>query len=214
MLKIILYSGVFFSVLLIFNCNSKCENVEVGSTSLSDMSLSFFGYSDNQFVEFQNEKGQIKAFAVRNNEGHYFICQNVTCNPLDPYKSSFCEYIDAPIMECFLNSDSILLAIEASVFAYKPETQLFYDAVRFTVSHEHNSLTASYITDVKFDLETFDQDDISDIDKFLLYNKELMIDNVLFSNVLYLEETDLSLYYQIGEGFLAFKLGDELWIRK
>ena len=134
--------------------------------------------------------------------------------PNRPNKSSYCEYINAPIKETFLNSDSILLGIEASVFAYEPETQLFYDAVRFTISQENSSLNASYITDVKFDLETFDQESIQDIDKFMLKSEELMIGNNLFTNILYLEETDLSLYYQINEGFIAFKLRDELWMKQ
>ncbi len=208
------YIGLILVIILsCFSCSRTCENVKVGETDLSDETRAFFKYSDQEQVSFSTEDGGIISFQVSILESKHFICQEVTCDPLDPYKSSFCEYIEAPNYGIFLNSDSTLIAIEASVFAYEPETDLLYDAIRFTLSHVNASALASHVTDIKFDSPSFDKNNISDIDAFMVERDEVELRNKIYKNVLVCEDQDVALYITKEEGVVGFRIGEKTFTK-
>lgn len=192
-------------------CQRTCENVKVGEVDFAPATNSFLLYQDDQELTFQNDQEDAIAFTVMRTESNYFICQKITCTPIDPYKSSFCEYIEAPSVEIILQTDSLLLVLNAGIFAYEPETELLYDALRFSVSYVNESLTASHITDIGFDEPVFDQDYIQDIDRYSLFAGRLTLQGRAYDKVHYFETESLAFYFAEGTGFVAFKINNELY---
>jgi hypothetical protein len=186
----------------------------VGETQLSSETLSYFNYKQGDKVTFKAANGSEQVFSVNVNESKYFICQKITCNPLDPYENDYCEYIEAPIKEIFLNADSTLLGIEASVFAYETESDLFYESVRFTVSPFFGGITASHITQVRFTSPPFDQNQIPDIQNFVNGFETIQLNNKSYSNVLSFNNEGIGFYFNKESGFIAYEADGRLWIKQ
>ncbi|WP_235296852.1 hypothetical protein [Portibacter marinus] len=201
------FGGLFF----LASCKQTCENVKVGETELAASTKNFLKYNQGDKISFISNSGTLINLEVSRESSNYFICQKTTCDPLDPYKSSYCEYIEAPQESIFLSSDSTLIAIEASVFAYEPETELLYDAVRFTLSHVNSTTFASHITDVKFTSPEFNRSEIVDIDNFMSEEGEVKLREKTYKNVLTCKEAGLALYFTASEGIIGFEVNDQLY---
>lgn len=195
-----------------FSCSKHCDDKKIGETYLSNKTISYLNYMDGANVVYMNSKGEKRSLIVSRKLSTYQICQEIICDPIDPYKNATCEYIEAPLEEIFLQTDSLLLGIEASVFAYEPYTEKLYDAVRFTVSHVNSFIFASVVTDVKFDESFFDQSAISDIEHFTTHQHEVILNGIPYDHIEYYQEGNMELYYQENKGFLAFIIDGELWV--
>ncbi|GLR19378.1 hypothetical protein [Portibacter lacus] len=213
-MKNLIFVLAILGVAIVPGCKKTCENVKVGETTLAEETLNYLNYNKGDVVVFESSNGEDITFTVDRTDDIYFICQKVTCDPIDPYKSSFCEYVEAPITSIFLQSDSTLLGIEASVYAYEPETELFFDAVRFTISHVNDSAIASKVTNVKFTNPVFKQDEVTDIDDFVEERSSVEIENKTLENVLICKDSKVALYYQKGKGFAAFTIGNRDYFLK
>ena len=206
-----------FSIVLLLTfsaCKRTCENIKIGETALAINTKEFLKYKNGDQLVFENVNGETFTFTARTESTEYFICQKVTCDPLDPYKPSFCEYIEAPQESIFLQSDSLLIVIEASVFAYEPRTDLLYDAIRFTISHINSTTFASHVTDVKFTSPEFDKGQIVDIDDFMVQKDELVLRDQSYKDVLLCKDDQLALYFFTDEGIIGFDIKDETFIKK
>jgi hypothetical protein len=210
-MKILQYLLLLFAVVNTSNCKRTCENVKVGEVEYSATALSFFNYSDGEKITFVSSKGNTIEFTVDLVEEVYFICQKITCDPLDPYKSSYCEYLEAPQNTILLMSDSTLIALTATLQSYEPETDLIYEYVRFTLSHNNDSAAASYITDVRFTSPEFDKGDLTDIDAFVEERSSILLNDQTFTDVMVCEDEKLTLVYQRGKGFVGFSISGEVF---
>jgi len=205
---------LFLFFIMLSGCSRKCENIKVGETQLSSETLSFFNYIQDEKITFQTSNGSEQVFSVNIMENKYFICQKITCKPLDPYENDYCEYIEAPIKEVFLNSDSTLLGIDASVFAYEPESDLFYESVRFTISPFSGGLTASHITQVRFTNPEFDKNNIPDIQNLVDDFQTIQFNNISYTNVLSFRKDGIGFYFNKESGFIAFEVDGKIWVKQ
>ena len=207
--------GLLFALFMMlqFSCKQNCENVKVGEVELTDSANSFLVYEQGQQVSFSNQDGTVINFSANKTENVYFICQEITCRPIDPYKSDFCEYVEAPIIEMFLQSDSTLLGITATVQAYESESDLFYDPIKFTLSHVNDGITASHIIAARFTDPPFKKSEILDIDHYVSFQNSVVIRDKQLQDVYVFEDGDLAIYFKEGEGFVAFKTNGNLWLK-
>ena len=205
---------LFLIGLFQFSCNKTCENIKVGEVALSAQAQNYLVYSSDQQVEFKNQDGIVRTFTATITENVYFLCQKITCKPLDPYKSNFCEYIEAPITEMFLSSDSTLLGITATVSAYETESDLFFDPIKFTLSHVNASIDASHITAARFTDPPFKKADILDIENFVGFKNVIEIGTETFYDVFFYEDGDYAFYFKEYDGFIAFKTPNNTWTIK
>lgn len=202
----IVFSFMISLCIFLSGCSRVCENVKVGEAFYSDVAQAFFTYNDGDKITFASQDGREIEFTVNVEEEKFFICQKITCNPIDPYKSSSCEYIEAPQNSVFLISDSTLIGLTASIQSYEAETDLLYEYVKFSISHNNDSAEASYITDVRFTSPTFDQSTISDIEEFAVERSIATLNDQEFEDVLLCADEKLSLFYQKYQGFIGFTL--------
>ena len=205
---------VILAIVLIAGCRKVCENVKVGDADYSAEAQAFFNYKQGDLITFTSASGDEITFTVNVLEEKFFICQKVTCDPLDPYKSSYCEYIESPQNSVFLNSDSTLLGFTIGIQAYEPESDLLYEYVKFTISHVNDSAEASYITDVRFETPTFDKETITDIEEYVKELASVELNNKTYNDVLVCADDKLALIYQKGEGFVGLSIGNvSYWLK-
>jgi hypothetical protein len=210
---------LYFLLLLLIglslsNCKRTCENIKVGDVEYSEEARSFFNYDDGARVSFQTLDGKTIDFTVSVQEETYFICQKITCDPLDPYKSSYCEYLEAPQNSVFLLSDSTLLGLTVALQSYEPETDLIYEYVKFTMSHNNDSAVASYISEVRFTSPEFVKSQVTDIDEYVVERSSITLNEVDFTDVLVCEDEKLTLVYQKKSGFAGFSINGEVYTLK
>lgn len=210
-MKILRYLLLLFAVVNTSNCKRTCENVKVGELEYSDSALSFFNYTDGEKITFASSSGNTREFTVDLVEEVYFICQKITCDPLDPYKSSYCEYLEAPQNSIFLTSDTTLIALTVALQNYEPESDLIYEYVNFTLSHNNDSAIANYINEVRFTEPVFDSDQLTGIDSFVQEKGSITMNDQTFTNVLISENEQLTLVYQKGIGFVGFSINGEVF---
>lgn len=213
-MKVIYLIAAGVTVLLsLGSCNRTCENVKVGDVEFSSEVTNFLVYDQDEQVVFSNADGDEITFRANIQENVYFICQKITCSPADPYKSDFCEYIESPIVEMFLLSDSTLLGVTASIAAYEPESDLLYDPIGFTLSHVNDGINASHITGARFTDPPFRKSDIDDIDNYVTYFTRVDLRNEELNDVYVFEQDNLAFYFKEYDGFLAFRIDDEIWFK-
>ena len=208
------FALVILASIFLAGCPKVCENIKVGDAKYSAEALGYFNYTNGDEVTFVSESGKEIVFDVNIQEELYHICQKITCDPLDPYKSSFCEYIESPQNSVFLNSDSTLIGFTIGIQAYEPETDLLYEFVKFTISHINDSAVASYISDVRFTSPIFDKKTIIDIEEFVIERSTITLNNNVYEDVLVCEDEKLALFYQKANGIVGLTINGETFTVK
>ncbi len=195
------------------SCNRTCEDVQVGETELSAQAENFLVYEADQLITFKNTKDELITFKASITESEFQICQKVTCRPVDPYKSNYCEYLSSPIVELFLQSDSTLLGITASVNQYETESDLLYDAIKFNLSHVNDGIQASHITAARFTDPPFQKSDLVDIDHFVQFHGVIDLEGQDFYDIMAFEHGGMAFYFKEYVGFVAFRTKTDIWFK-
>lgn len=206
------YSSILIIVVMIsiWGCSRNCENVEVGSITFSEETMKYLVHEDNTTVTFQNAEGQKIQMTTTVREGEYHVCTKITCSPVDPYKSDFCEYIKTPVIEVFLQNDSTLLGLTLSAGQYEPESDKIYESAKLAISHINDSASAYKVTHVRFDDPQLEKENLP-FNSYVSEGNTINIEGKVHNDVLLCDDGNLKVYYSLESGFVAFEVNGVLW---
>ncbi|MBR9922576.1 MAG: hypothetical protein GYB31_17200 [Bacteroidetes bacterium] len=197
------------------SCKNRCESQKTGEIALLDSSAGLIPYEDGNQITLKNEDGESMVLSMDVNQSmtdqH---CVKYRCElTTGPYEPVVCDYYTSEsISQLLYIGDSIVIDVLVYMALYEEEKELFYDALRLSMSKIGSLAFGETVLAPRFDDPPFDESQTNFSDELVLEEFYSFPGNQVYQNVWRTAEGPNMLFARPDLGLFAIKLDGEFWL--